>query len=711
MTVPSPPPITRPLRLKLLLPLLLFASLAGGLGIWLTHRALTLELGAQLTQRADLLAEAIHYAAETVDDPEELQRYVTALGGRREVRAIVAVAGQPSRIIASTRFAWLDQLLDQWPETEMAQALRQASEHQTSTRHWQIQAGYLALISPLLLNNPQIRDGSLDQGAVLVQLDTAALRETLRREGWQLASGLGLWLLGLAALVYLLLDRLILRPAAAITDTLRQRAGGDRTALAPVSGGDEISALAATLNWMFDAQDTAERALVTAHQQSRRLVDERKAAEQRINYLAWHDTLTGLPNPALAHDRAEQIFAHAARDQAKAAVLLIGLDRFKLINESLGRGYGDRMLQAIAQRFQEALRETDTVSRHGGDEFLVLANSLDSAEWAGRLAQKILDVLAAAFHLDGQELRITASVGVSLFPNDGRQFDALLHKASVALHHAKNSGRNGYRFFSELMNVNALERLQLENRLRQALDRQELYLCYQPLIDLAGQHIVGAEALLRWQNAELGAISPAHFIPIAEESGLIVPIGAWVLQEACQQAQAWRLAGLPALSMAVNISAVQFKRNDLVSTVASTLIDSGLEPSALELELTESVLIQDTDNALRTVQQFKAMGVRLAIDDFGTGYSSMSYLRRLAVDKLKIDQSFVRDLTEDPEDAAIVRAIIQLGHSLRLTTLAEGVETAEQAAFLRKEGCRLAQGYYFGRPMSAEDFAHCCKTQ
>ena len=435
-----------------------------------------------------------------------------------------------------------------------------------------------------------------------------------------------------------------------------------------------------------------------------RNLSERKAAEQRIDYLAWHDALTGLPNPILARDRLQQALAHAAREHSQVALLLLDLDRFKLINQSLGRDYGDRLLQAIARRLQETLRDADTVSRHGGDEFLILVIGLDNAEIVGRVAQKLLDTLAPSFGLDGQELAITTSIGVSLFPDDGSDYETLLRKAETALRHAKDGGRNLYRFFNEQMNVNALGRLVLENRLRQALERDELRLHYQPLVELATGRMVGAEALLRWQSAELGMISPAHFIPVAEESGLIVPIGVWVLREACRQAQAWQNEGLPTLTMAVNISVVQFKRADMVGTVALALAESGLNPGFLELELTESVLIQDVDAALHTVRRLKDMGVRLAIDDFGTGYSSMSYLRRLAVDQLKIDQSFVRELSDDPEDAAIVRAIIQLGRTLRLTTLAEGVETAEQAAFLRQEGCELAQGYYFGRPAPPEMF-------
>ncbi|MCU0842349.1 MAG: EAL domain-containing protein [Thiobacillaceae bacterium] len=432
-------------------------------------------------------------------------------------------------------------------------------------------------------------------------------------------------------------------------------------------------------------------------------VTERKAAEARIQFLAHHDALTGLPNRVLLRDRFEQAAAYAERDRTHVAMLFLDLDRFKVINDTLGHAAGDRLLQVVVERLRRCVRDSDTVSRQGGDEFILLLNDLHDLAAVERIAGEILARLAEVLEIDGHLLHASCSIGISLYPEDGRDFDTLLQKADAAMYNAKDAGRNTYRFFDAAMNHQAQEHLLLQSRLRQALDGREFRLHYQPQFDIVSGAVVGVEALLRWRNAELGDVSPARFIPVAEDSGLIVPIGAWVLAEACRQAQAWRAAGLPDLGISVNLSALQFRRTNLVETVAAALADSGLPPRLLELELTESILLQDVENTLHTVRQLKALGLRLSIDDFGTGYSSLSYLKRFAVDKLKIDQSFIRDIGTDPDDAAIVRAVIQLARSLRLETIAEGVETEEQLAFIRGEGCREVQGYLFSRPLPAAE--------
>ncbi|MBK7846698.1 MAG: EAL domain-containing protein [Zoogloea sp.] len=431
-------------------------------------------------------------------------------------------------------------------------------------------------------------------------------------------------------------------------------------------------------------------------------ITERKASEARIAYLAQHDPLTGLPNRTLLQDRLDQALAHAVRHGSRIAVLFLDLDRFKTINDSLGHMTGDRLLQGVALRLSECTRETDTISRQGGDEFLIVLTDVDGPDDAARVAEKILDRLGPPFDIDGQLLATSFSIGIALFPDDGKCAESLMKNADTAMYHAKESGRNTYRFFDEVMNINALERLQLENALRQALDNQEFCLYYQPQVNLASGRIIGVEALLRWFNGALGGVPPSSFIPLAEECGLIVPIGRWVLHQACRQAKAWQAQGYAPIPVAVNLSAMQFRRADMVATVREALEASGLSPQWLELELTESLLMQSGAQVENTLAELKALGVRMSIDDFGTGYSSLAYLKRFPVDCLKIDRSFVNDLIDDPDDAAIVRAVIQLGRSLRLDVIAEGTETHEQLDVLRAEGCVAAQGYVFSPPLPAE---------
>ncbi|MHB1143795.1 MAG: EAL domain-containing protein [Thiobacillus sp.] len=432
-------------------------------------------------------------------------------------------------------------------------------------------------------------------------------------------------------------------------------------------------------------------------------ITERRQAEARIEFLASHDALTGLPNRILLRDRFEHALSMADRSRSRVAMLFLDLDKFKVVNDTLGHATGDRLLLEVVARLSRCVRESDTISRQGGDEFILLLNGIPDQEAAERIASKALAHLAEPVEIDGHLLNATCSIGITLYPEDGKDFDSLLQKADMAMYNAKDAGRNTYRFFDDRMNLQAHEHLLLQNRLSQALFRAEFDLNYQPQLEIGSGRVIGVEALLRWQNPELGEVVPARFIPVAEDSGLIVPIGAWVMEEACRQAQAWRQAGWPDMIMSVNLSALQFRRAGLIGMVAGALDRSGLPPHLLELELTESILLHDVENTLDTVQQLKAMGVRLSIDDFGTGYSSLSYLKRFAVDRLKIDRSFVRDLETDPDSVAIVRAVIQLARSLRLDIIAEGVETEAQLSFLREEGCPGVQGFLFSRPLTSAD--------
>jgi diguanylate cyclase (GGDEF)-like protein/PAS domain S-box-containing protein len=435
-------------------------------------------------------------------------------------------------------------------------------------------------------------------------------------------------------------------------------------------------------------------------------ITERKIAEQRIEHMAHHDALTGLPNRVLLRDRIQQAIAQAHRNGTQLAVLFVDLDHFKTINDSLGHQLGDRLLQSVASRILVCVREGDTVSRVGGDEFVIVIPGLGSAADASPVASKILDVLATAFHLHGNDLHVAASIGISLYPADGADAETLMRHADTAMYHAKDSGRANFQFFTQYMNVAAQQRLSLENALRSALENQEFELHYQPLFRVRDRAITGFEALLRWHpDGGTETIAPGEFITAAEESGLIIPIGEWALREALRQAKAWQSPGRK-LTMAVNVSANQLSRSNFVERLRRLIQEMAIDPSLIELEVTESVIIEGAGEARAALDELAALGVGIAIDDFGTGYSGLAYLKRLPIDTVKIDQSFVRDLTTDADDAAIVTAILAMAKSLEVGVVAEGVETEEQLAELKRLGCHRAQGFLLAAPMDAAAVSH-----
>ena len=430
---------------------------------------------------------------------------------------------------------------------------------------------------------------------------------------------------------------------------------------------------------------------------------ERSKSEERLAYLAQFDSLTGLPNRHLFHDRLTQTMVQAKRSGRPMAMLFIDLDRFKLVNDTLGHGTGDRLLKEAAIRLTQCVRSGDTVGRFGGDEFGAILADLGAGGDAGLVAQKIIEALERPFSLEGNETYVTASIGITLFPDDGEEAGALIMNSDTAMYRAKERGRNNYQYFTREMNERALARVQMETALRRAIERGEFRLHYQPKVDLRSGEICGAEALLRWQHPERGMTAPEEFIPVLEDTGLIVPVGEWVMREACGQTMAWKRAGLAALPVAVNLSARQFQQKDLEATVRDIFADSGVDPSLIQFELTESLLMKEPEAAARTLRGLKRAGAKISVDDFGTGYSSLAYLKRFPIDALKIDRAFIREVTTDPEDAAITLAIIGLAHGLKLRVVAECVETESQLNFLSTHACDEMQGYYFSEPAAAAE--------
>jgi diguanylate cyclase (GGDEF)-like protein/PAS domain S-box-containing protein len=447
----------------------------------------------------------------------------------------------------------------------------------------------------------------------------------------------------------------------------------------------------------------SENGVLVGYEGTNEDITARKVAEEQVQFLAYYDALTGLPNRTLLQDRVTKALAAARRQGHQVALLFLDLDGFKIINDSLGHPVGDLFLQEFAERLKTWAREQDTVARVGGDEFLILLTGMRDGADAAVTAERLISAMAAEFLVQGHSLHVSCSIGVSIFPNHGTDCETLIKNADTAMYGAKESGRNSYRYFDEEMNAQVMERLTLARGLRSAMEKEELFLVYQPQMEIATGRVTGLEALLRWQHPELGLVPPDKFIRIAENSGLIVPIGEWVLRTACRQARKWQDDRLPPVSVSVNVSAVQFRQQGFCDLIRRVLRETGLAPQYLELELTESLMLANAEVTLSVVEELKSIGITLAIDDFGTGYSSFSYLKQFRVSKLKIDRSFIKDIATNPDDSAITAAIISMAKSLRLKVIAEGVENEAQMSFLRKHQCDEIQGYYFSRPLAAPD--------
>jgi diguanylate cyclase (GGDEF)-like protein len=478
----------------------------------------------------------------------------------------------------------------------------------------------------------------------------------------------------------------------------------------PVLASNEVVAVLELYLTDANAQYQRLRQVATAMAAQLGTVIQRKQAEARLSYLAHYDVLTGLPNRVLFNDRLRQALVDAQRHGRLVGVAFVDLDRFKAVNDSLGHDVGDALLNGVAQRLCDSVRTGDTVARLSGDEFTIILADMRNVDDAARVASKILEAFASPFHINEREVFASPSLGIALFPLDHRTAEGLLRDADIAMYRAKQEGGNSYQFYRTEMTYRAAEKMALETGLRRAIERQELLLKYQPKVDVASGIITGVEALIRWQPQRADLVSPNEFVPLAEEIGLIVPIGEWALNSACAQIRGWQEAGLPNVRMAVNLSARQLAQPLLAGTVARVLEENRVEARWLELEITESLLMQNTREAVAMLEELSALGVRLVLDDFGTGYSSLSYLKRFPLHALKIDQSFVRGVPEDKHDAAIASAIIVLAHNLGLCVVAEGVETRSQFEFLREHNCDEVQGYLFGTPFAADEAAHALRA-
>jgi len=646
--------------------------------------ALIREQRKNLASMADILGKNVT-AAVTFNDPQSALETMHSLSVKSDILAAYILRADAtvfSRYLA--KGVTIDALPFEQLEPGATSDTCKTLLKQINSQHNRLGQFFdkVSLVSPIILDNQTI-------GTVVLFADMRELRASLIST--LLAATL---ILGVATIVaYLIsrrLQRIISDPILLLADAMRQVSESkDFSLRADKPGNDEIGRLYDGFNEML--QEIEERNLVLRQRQ------------EHLQELAHFDTLTHLPNRVLFHDRLQQAMNLAQRTNQVIAVMFLDLDRFKDINDTLGHRTGDLLLQHVADRMGLVLRDCDTVARLGGDEFTVFVQDIKTADNARKIAQKLLDLFEIPYCLEGQQVYVTCSIGVTLFPADGDSMDELLMNADIAMYHAKADGKNTYRLYAIEMNQQASERVALQTDLRKALDLKQLYLQYQPKFDARTNQITGVEALLRWQHPERGLIPPTRFIPLAEESGSIVNITEWVLKSACHQAKLWYDAGYGDISVAVNLSAYSLKRNNAPFMVQQMLEESGLPPHLLELELTESMLIENDQHAEETLHALKKLGVKISIDDFGTGYSSLSYLHRFPIDALKIDRSFIWNMHRSDNDMAIVVAIIAMGHGLKLQVIAEGVENEEQLETLKKCGCETIQGYLTGRPALAEE--------
>ncbi|HEY9064436.1 MAG TPA: EAL domain-containing protein [Burkholderiaceae bacterium] len=650
---------------------------------------MSVDRAAQLEAR-NLGRSVAHGAAV---DRGHLQQHVDALHAEVHSRDIVVV-DVDKRGIADADHSEVGRVFDHDTADEVGLTLRDGRPRTFVEKNEHHPDGAMQMAVPVR------RDGRGDGeivGAVIVEY-TGIREELLDDALWTmyLAGGAGIACIVLVGLFGARLVASVIGRIQRLQRGVDLVARGDYNTQLAVETHDEIGALVAAFNAMAEDLRVARNRLT-------REMERERAATQQVEYLAFHDRLTGLPNRSRFSGVLERGLKEAKRYQRELGVFFIDLDRFKDINDTLGHEAGDKLLQEVAARLVSCLRESDCVARLGGDEFVVMLPGSTDRESLTAVAQKILAAIARPFPIHGQNFRVTASVGISVFPADGVDEPTLMKHADIAMYQAKEDGKNNFAFYRAEMNRHSIERLALASHLRHALEVQEFELHYQPKIDCRSGRLTGLEALLRWKHPDLGNVSPAKFIPVAEETGLIVPLGLWVLETACRQHVAWLAQGMAAPAMAVNLSARQFSHPRLLEDVRDVLTRTGMEPGQLELEITESMLMRDVQQATAVLHAFKAMGIRVSVDDFGTGYSSLSTLKRFPVDCIKVDRSFIRDVAHNDEDRAITNAIIAMGKTLGLAVVAEGVERAEQVEFLREHGCDQLQGFFFSRPRAAAE--------
>jgi diguanylate cyclase (GGDEF)-like protein len=484
--------------------------------------------------------------------------------------------------------------------------------------------------------------------------------------------------------------------------SLQRLPGGENTPILMITGLNDDASVERAFTAGATDYITKPVNWAVLRQRVRRMVSERRA-EHHVNYLAYHDSLTGLPNRSMFVERLEHGLTKARRNVTRLAVMFMDLDGFKLVNDTMGHDMGDLLLKAVAERLTACLRDSDTVARLGGDEFTAVLNEIENNEQVSSAAKRVLDSLSMPFMVSGREVFVGASIGVAIFPDDGEDVRALLKSADMAMYRAKESGRNHYQFYSPEMGDRVNVRMSLESSIRRALDREEFSVYYQPVVDVSSGRISSLEALVRWIHPELGIVSPADFIPLAEETGLIGPLGEWIIEDVCRQYRSWERAGVGPQRVAINLSSRQLNNPDLVRRVGDIVDDVGMSAESIIFELTENTVMQNAEGSVSMLHAFRELGIKISVDDFGTGYSSLSYLKRLPIDTLKIDRSFVFNVPQDSDDSAIVSAIVALAHSLRLDVVAEGVENEAHVAFLSRLGCDYIQGYFLGKPVSAED--------
>jgi len=694
------------IRWKLMVNILVVAACAAAIAV--TAINLQLSSGGHAAElEAEHVANAIANTgiAGAISDPLLLQRYLESLGKLYE--RDIMILDHELMIVASTNPKGVGSHYDH-PEprlTAIDGITRLFVGADASSPGLARQVAVPFRYDPLHADSPIV-------GTVIFEY--TLFHDRLMGEASKAAAWTGLAAIFILALGLLLtrhLSQIILRPLDHLKAGVSSLAGGGYGVRVHSESQDEIGQLATAFNDMAEDLDRSRLAaekhatdLAHANLLLQQEVEKHKAAAQQIEYLAYHDPLTGLPNRTRFGHALGEALRDAHRDGRSLAVFFVDLDRFKQINDTLGHDTGDLLLKEVSARLRNALQSSDVVARLGGDEFLVLVTDLKNPAQAETIARKMLAAIARPFVAGGQELRVTASVGISVYPQDGEDEQTLMKYADVAMYQAKESGRATFAFYAKSSNANTFERLALESSLRRALERGELLLHYQPKRDLTTGAISGMEALVRWKHPDLGMISPAQFIPIAEETGFIVPIGKWVLRTACLQTMQWQAAGLKGMTIAVNLSPRQFADEHLLDDVAAILKETGLDAEWLELEITESMLMQNRDVALKTLSALKRMGIRIAVDDFGTGYSSLSTLKQFPVDTLKIDRSFIRDLETDADDRGLTEAIINMAKTLRLHLVAEGVETQGQSDFLQKRGCDELQGFLFSPPLAPQQF-------